>query len=178
MPQNEPKLGTLLTGDEKRDAIHIAIMPVCAGMGLSPGAFVTVRDNEAFACDEATAVGIIDPFLAAPVAKGQRVYMLLKPYTITSLRHEWTHPLIEAPPAAAVAANSREVSMKWLEDRFGGEAHDIIEAARAQWGDAIVLGFETPSELWDNDTRELALGHLSIIIGREIPSDTRFKCTC
>lgn len=87
-------LGKLLTGGEKRDAIHIAIAPVVAGQRLAPGVQVGfLEDSKSGRVGiDAEPIGIVDPFLLQSVEKGQRFYLFLFPGTVTSLRHDWTHP--------------------------------------------------------------------------------------
>jgi uncharacterized protein (TIGR02996 family) len=90
---SEVKLGQLLNASAKRDAIHIAIAPVIASEKLNPGQRIGFDEP---GCEKVRGrldgIGIVDPFLTEPIVKGQRFYMLLMPNTITSLRHEWTHP--------------------------------------------------------------------------------------
>jgi hypothetical protein len=85
-------LGRLIEGQATRDAIHVAVVPVRAGHAMRCGDAVTVYDGEAFLASPDKAVGVIDPFLTDVVAKGDRVWLLLKPGTTTNLRHSWTHP--------------------------------------------------------------------------------------
>jgi hypothetical protein len=90
-----PQLGKLIEdGDRRRDAIHIAVAPVTAAGPLHPGQHVGLLhadDAELVGpCD--SPIGIVDPFLAAPVEPGQRFWLFLYPNTITSLRHAWSHP--------------------------------------------------------------------------------------
>ena len=90
------EVGQLLTGSEGRDAIHIAVAPVVAGEKLRPGTPIAFRDDGdttiVIGTVPALSVGIVDPFLREEVFVGERFYMFLNPNTITSLRHEWTHP--------------------------------------------------------------------------------------
>ncbi len=48
-------------------------------------------------------LGVVDPFLTEPVARGDRFWVFLKPLTITGLRHSWSHPAFpdEKLPGAA-----------------------------------------------------------------------------
>jgi hypothetical protein len=91
------KLGQIITTPQQPDAIHIAVAPVVAAVRLQPGqhiGFVSVdtvgptREN----------IGIVDPYLTQAVKPGERFWMFLYPYTITSLRHEWSHPAMPTPP--------------------------------------------------------------------------------
>lgn len=94
---SEVRLGQIIRGDHYRDAIHIAVAPVVAECILMPGQHVGIIDKEAMTVGPCSDnIGIVDPFLVNPVQKGERFYLCLYPYTITSLRHEWTHPAFPA----------------------------------------------------------------------------------
>lgn len=91
---SDVKLGTIIDATAQRDAIHIAIAPVIAGVRLSPGehvGFVEEGNTEKVGPSK-NPIGIVDPFLRADVKKGDRFYLFLFQNTVTSLRHEWTHP--------------------------------------------------------------------------------------
>ena len=88
------EVGRLIEAGQGRDAIHIAVAPVIAVERLSPGqpiGFVKEGDTENVGAN-CVHLGIVDPFLKAPVFLGDRFFMFLFPNTITSLRHEWVHP--------------------------------------------------------------------------------------
>lgn len=72
-----PVLGQLCGPDPKRDAVHVAIMPMVASRLLTSG--------------ERLKNGIVDPYLTEPVQPGQVFYLCLYPNSVTSLRHVWTH---------------------------------------------------------------------------------------
>ena len=86
-------LGTIIDATAKRDAIHIAVIPLPAAHKLFPGQDVGVVDGQATAKTEAA--GIVDPFLKENVVPGERFWLFLYPYTITSLRHDWHHPAFQ-----------------------------------------------------------------------------------
>lgn len=97
--ENTPQLGKLIeTADRRRDAVHVAVVPVTAETELTPGQAVGLtRSNDfEFAGVSENPIGIVDPFLTSPVQAGQRFWLLLYPGTITSLRHVWTHPAFSA----------------------------------------------------------------------------------
>lgn len=97
---DEVTLGRPLASGAKaaRDAIHVAVVPVVADEELAPGAHVSLvpgTTDRIASADES--IGIVDPFLPHPARVGQTVWMLLYPGTITSLRHDWTHPDFDSP---------------------------------------------------------------------------------
>ena len=113
---NDVKLGTLLTPEAKRDAIHVAVAPVVAGENLRPGEHVGVSPD-GVASGSRPFVGIVDPFLSVHVKPGERFYLFLYQNTVTSLRHEWTHPAFGgAPPfkSANEASDAYAESERWL----------------------------------------------------------------
>lgn len=106
------KLGELLDKNSgNRDAIHIAIVPVIAAEVLFPGQRIGfAREGDTTNVSKTgKVVGVVDPFLRREVVPGQRFYMMLLPNTITSLRHEWTHPAFES------TGSPIETSRKWIE---------------------------------------------------------------
>jgi hypothetical protein len=93
-------IGSLITGEAGRDAVHIAIAPVTAPCELAPGEHVDQHGNREG--PGVVPVGIVDPFLREPVLPGQRFWLLLYPNSVTSLRHEWAHPAFPTNSPAEV----------------------------------------------------------------------------
>ena len=115
LKQSHPMLGERLTGNEPRDAIHIAILPVKAGGTLAAGAWVRVEQGFAIPCAPAKAHGVIDPFITGNVAFNDVVYVMLKPYRITTLTHAWEHP--EIPSDTALQPQSKHKIDEYFEHR-------------------------------------------------------------
>lgn len=126
---NEPKLGQLITDVVQKDAVHFALAPVVANENLKPGehiGFIVEGNTELVSKVCAQPIGIVDPFLRAPVRKGEAFWMMLYPGTITGLRHEWTHPAY---------GDQRELATFWMRDFFddlGGDGsfEDFMEGVR------------------------------------------------
>lgn len=87
MSDTQYAIGKLCNPSQGRDAVHIAVAPVIARERLKPGDHVDANGGWS-----GERVGIVDPFLTAPVERGQRFFLFLYPNTITGLRHVWTHP--------------------------------------------------------------------------------------
>lgn len=96
-------LGMIHFKQEKRDAIHLAVDPVIAGVMLRPGEAIGILDGVAFPAGHTTmhgadfnykvpAQGIVDPFLPRLVNQGESFWFIMNPRMVTSLRHVWTHP--------------------------------------------------------------------------------------
>jgi len=121
-------LGTIIESGG-RDAIHLAVNPTVAGEKLYPGQDVGVdgtRNNP---------VGIVDPFLKAPVLPGEMFWLVVYPRQINSLRHVWTHPAF--PDESSF---SKSESEQWLKqfmkehDCDGEEDYaNITSAASGEW---------------------------------------------
>jgi hypothetical protein len=181
-------LGTIIGPNEKRDAIHLAVIPVEAGEDIFPSQHVFLRDGRAF-CMKGCAIGerpgflgIADPFLNGPVKEGQHFWLVIYPRVITSLRHVWTHP--ELPDEAGTAAVTRDVaaSEAWLR-AFVATAdcpdyHTLIGKAlnNDSWSeeylhfDGLDAHGEIPPEFWD---------HVEIVTGQKITSRAKyFSCSC
>ncbi len=92
------KLGKSFTpNNQTKDAIHVAVAPVCLREDMRPGQAVDVSEGYAF-INATKSIGIIDPFIDATLLKaGTYVWLLLHPGTVTDLRHEWTHPAFPEP---------------------------------------------------------------------------------
>ncbi len=101
---SEVKLGKVLDNNTKayRDAVHVAVCPVTAGVTLEPGERVGLTGGQGesgyhvVANEVGKCIGIVDPFLEGPVQPGESFYLFLFPNTVTSLRHAWTHPAFMA----------------------------------------------------------------------------------
>jgi hypothetical protein len=184
------KLGQLLEGEQFRDAIHIAVAPVVAGKGrvLHPGdhiGFVADDCETVQRCDNP--IGIVDPFLDTRVLPGERFWMFLYPQTITSLRHDWTHPAFAARDAAiAPITKSHEAhkaqSEAWIRDhaaRIDIGVRSLMEAARTwlenddytvqdgatSWRDE----FGDPAEFWH---------HYEVVTGTVVPQSRKQSFLC
>lgn len=183
-------IGKLLKGGEHRDAIHFAVAPVVAAERLSPGQHVGfVQSNQEVvggSGSPASFIGIIDPFLDAPVRKGERCWLFLYPHTITSIRHEWVHPAFSAAEATA-PESSKSASEKWMrawamehmsEDYYGDRGRVDEQSAYAfalRAGDEHFIGpYEEARDHIDSEW----WAHWEIITGRTGDREAYFSCAC
>lgn len=111
----------ILDGDRvERDAIHIAAVPVFAAEKLYPGQHVGAdTEGKASVSGRVTPlIGIVDPFLSeAAVYPDQRFWLFMYPNTITSLKHNWTHPILdglEKNRQVKAETDEFEESEEWL----------------------------------------------------------------
>lgn len=178
---SDVEVGKLISVDEQRDAIHVAVAPVVASKVLWPGThigFVVEGDTQRVGV-VATPIGIVDPFLKHRVSSEERFWMFLYPRTITSLRHGWTHP---AFLPEIESAGSDPISKAWLRqyaDRYDVSYAEMIEATRnyLKTGQYFSRGptFEgenVPDEFWT---------HYERATGATVPDEDRrtfFSCSC
>jgi hypothetical protein len=114
-------LGTVLRPDAKRDAIHLAVEPIVAGMDMQPGTHVFLDGNVAYIVGTETTnkpIGIVDPFLEDRVAGGEMFWLFLYPGSITTLRHVW-----EAEGFQPLEMSDAEITNKYeeIQDRLDEE---------------------------------------------------------
>lgn len=176
-------LGTILTGEELRDAIHLAVVAMVASEKLFPGQ----RLNKDGGTTGET-IGIVDPFLRGPVMPGQHFWFVIDPRTITSLRHVWTHPdFPDSAEASPAFTDPKAASEQWLRDfiaRSDCPGYEEVMGRAAEfakgnsWGgseNSLHFGEdamgEIPNEFWD---------HFAIVSGIAAPERraTYFSCSC
>lgn len=196
-------LGTLIDTTQKRDAIHIAIAPVVADMILYPGQGIKFRVNiesGAFSLDykkvyasNVDPVGIVDPFLKGAVYPGQEFWMFLMPGSITSLRHDWTHPAFKdviyvdefekaIEPAATEKWARPSPPPLWLtsfEDDSGLDHDELIDAG-IEW---VKYGnYKSDGGRWEGqDVPDEFWPYFETLTGMRVKENDRmsfFSCAC
>ncbi len=179
-------LGTIIDDTQKRDAIHLAVLPVMAGARLKPGQEIALTDGVAL--PQAGGMLIVDPFLSEPAMPGERFWAVLKPRLVTSLRHVWTHPEFPSEEVAAPAAagsfdlekaKARAVIERIAEQCNVDSADELIWGARRyiKHGDYMCEGgrwegVSLPDEFWP--AYEIVTGEMAT----EHYGDSFFSCSC
>jgi hypothetical protein len=189
-------LGSILSGGEQRDAIHIAVEPVVAAYQLAPGQHVgRIPSMNGRYGASPNPVGIVDPYLTKPVNAGENFWLLVYPRKITSLRHVWTHPAFDAVediPTADVMVEPADEdpdtstylktnSITWIQqyangldvdyEELMGHATAFIEHG-SYWSEGGRFeGVQVESEFWK---------HFEIVTGIEVDEDfgNFFSCSC
>jgi hypothetical protein len=122
------------------------------------------------------AVGIVDPFLRTRVEKGASFWMFLKPNTITSLRHDWTHPVFDG--------NKKGIAEWWMRDfmekqNFDFTLDDLL--AQAKKGE-VYSGNDLNYEELDEAGMQKFWDNYEILTGHKVPVEDRtqniFRCAC
>jgi hypothetical protein len=180
-------LGSIISENEKRDAIHLAVEPVIAAHFLQPGQDVGLRSDGSATTEDVKLLGIVDPFLKEPVAEGERFWLVVYPRQITSLRHVWAHPDFPEAPDVTLAPKY-SASEQWIRD-FAARmslhydvlmegARDWVESKKAGgWGEylcfgGLLEGVSVPDEFWT---------HYEAVSGEKVEEDHRgsfFTCSC
>ena len=168
-------------GEAHRDAVHVAILPVVAGEDLRRGRSVKVEDGKAKdVCRDG--IGIVDPMLTRDPKEGEQFYVWIYPNTVTSMRHEWTHPAIDpgTPPSPG------SISEQWLRQfalDLELEYEELMGAAKLnlETGDYTYVGdregrLDVSDSRWGEFWR-----HYSTATGvsfAEEPDHHFFRCGC
>lgn len=163
-----------------RDAIHVAVAPVIADVLLQPGTHVGIVSENRVG-PSASPIGIVNPFLTSPVNQGGRVWLLLYPGSITSLRHDWTHPAFGETDNQEVR---RQEARKWLAmfaRKVGLSYQELLTAAKRyqESGDYHCLSFDTPEICYQE--REAFWANYEIATGEPADPgkrDSFFRCAC
>lgn len=180
-------LGKLIETKQFKDAVHIAVAPVKAGMRLSPGDRIGFNDDGTVG-KSSKPIGIVDPFLETPIIEGKTFWMLMYPNTITALRHEWTHPEFDEQRLHKLlgeldASLNGNGSKEWLEsfaEDVGLSYDELIAAAKRHLkdGDEVYLNFDTPDRVYTD--RQKFWEHFETMTGEPVPDPnaTFFRCAC
>lgn len=171
-------LGTIIGPDEKRDAIHLAVLPAKAGVSLIPGQSISLHSDRAM--PDADGLAIVDPFLSRTVVVGERFWAVLKPRLVTSLRHVWTHPEFPDEPVAANGnGNEHEV---WIRSFAAdlGFTYDRLMAYAETWVECEEYTYdnsETYKAHWDKFPEFWS--HYEAITGNAPKErESFFTCSC
>lgn len=172
------KIGSIIETPQHRDAIHVAVAPVIALEKLYPGDHIGLKGDKASA--DAKWIGIVDPFLKNNVQPGDQFWMFLHPGSITSLRHDWTHPAFEMDSDTLVS--ERDVSEKWIRtwaatlpafyEQVLKHAHDYLKYGDYWSEGGRFEGYFVPDEFWK---------HYQNVTGKEVKENDRgsfFSCAC
>lgn len=177
----QTEIGKLIVGEGERDAIHIAVAPVVAGRRLRAGDRIGFDEN-GNANLTANTIGIVDPFLTADVERGQKFFMFLFPNTITSLRHNWTHPAFEAETSSAKSGSERWMkawAVRHMSEDYYGDGG--ARSAEVAYADAIEAGrnhsigpYEDARDHIDDEW----WSHWEAITGEVGDRENYFSCAC
>lgn len=146
MAEYVPNLGHV-PDSQRRDAIHVAVIPVTLRTAMAPGTHVGVelRDDEYCASqDTKPHIGVIDPFRQENMDANTRAWLFLYPGTARSLHHVWEHPTLDDK---LVKARALDIVLNMATD-IGCSHLELMETARnnLHGGDEYIrLGHDTPS---------------------------------
>lgn len=177
-------LGKLIDEKAQRDAIHIAVAPVVATERLSPGQRIGLveHDNTQVRANNA-GQGIVDPFLSGAVFPGDRFWMWLTPNTITSLRHQWTHPNFDSDNKISHDEHL-EKSKTWIAEHADllGLSYDVLIKNAEEWLRDEDYFVQQGSERWRDEFNPTEFWHhYEVIAGKVVPDDKKrsfYCCTC
>lgn len=118
-------IGELITTHRERDAIHVAVVPVVAACDMNPGQKVALTPDGKVEPSKLP-IGVIDPFMSSAIPAGRVCWLFLNPGSITSLRHDWTHPAFDRN-------REQNESKMWIENyaaAYGISFDQMISAAK------------------------------------------------
>ena len=179
--QNIPDIGHR-TQQIERDAIHIAVVPLVAGEDLKPGDSFENQNGVAKKSSYRERDGVVDPFLQAPLKKGDRFWAFLNPGSITSLRHIWTHPSFEENKELWEYEEDHYAWLVKFADKHGfglgellsiGDDEEPFTGHFTKWGEFDDDFYEEKSLLFDHLEK-----YLDKKISEEVRDSVYFSCAC
>ena len=188
MAENVPKLGALISGPAERDAVHVAVVPCIARQQLKPGQHVNAAPHHAqWVCAPVGGepIGVVDPFLKAPVKRGDEFYLFLYPGSVVSLRHHYRHPVLDAEEIRRETMellNAPAVEyIKECADIVDMPYDRLMEVARCylETGEAADVNMEQSNNAMDIDWPKFWASYF-LLTGKE-PKDKQaepFNCAC
>lgn len=188
------KLGEVITTDQKRDAIHVAVVPAVSGERvLRGGDHVGIADGRLM--KQEPYLGVVDPFLRTVVLENQKCWLFLYPNTITSLRHEWVHPAFPLPEKEPAQSAEKDLSthvrvqegnefeagsVEWLTDfalDHGISFDELVEGAVS--GEGACFGVDRDTGTIENP---VFWQHIAAVTGKIFDGGhiygTHFVCSC
>lgn len=176
----QTEIGKIIFGPQERDAIHIAVAPVtCGAVPLTAGMRIGFLADGTVGRKAKDLIGIVDPFLSESAYPGDQFFMFLMPNTITSLKHNWTHPAF----AEKDGLTPRLAAEAWLRDFATRNYTDydyILQCARD--GESICFGNEQDDLNQDSDMKRKFWDNLELVTGKTMTDEQRgteyFSCAC
>ncbi len=153
-------IGQFITAPQERDAIHVAVAPVSAQYELKPGQHIGLNEDGEASTEAKPLIGIVDPFICGVVPPKTQFWMFLYPNTITSLRHDWSHPAFPAAVESSVDSRLARSTLESFGSRNDMTLEETINALRQMEEDGSVYGEingEIPESAWD--AYEVIVGH-------------------
>lgn len=209
---SDTMVGDVLTGNPERDAIHIAVAPVIAHERLYPGMHIGLLynnpDDQNTVASQAVEkkIGIVDPFLSRYVEPGEKFWMFLYPYTITGLKHVWTHPVFDkaTEPLKTMKSGTARVSTKDEKEKKEDPDEDPVAKSKKwieDWATSHMIFYEELMRnaaacahdtsgwfFWSEGGRfegyylpEEFWHHYEIVKGTKVPEENKrsfFSCSC
>lgn len=172
-PMSDTTLGHLIYGDSQRDAIHVAIAPVVANVGLEPGNHVGLMPDGTACVSAEPHIGIVDPFLTKRVKRGEKFWLCLYQKTVTGMRHHWSHPAFTEEVSTGIKSQAetyiRKVCAEYSIDFEYLVAKFATESYYCHGDDSH------PGE--DYEKAEKLIGALTQYTGKSKPG-FYFRCAC
>ena len=181
-------IGQILSDKEdRRDAIHIAIMPVICDEDCYAGDAVMFvygsRELVKRTQEGQDSIGLIDPFLKKDhfrIPKGSKVWMFLHPGTVTGMRHQWIHPEVDTP---VIIKGESETWLRRFADKWNFDYNQMVSEAQEDGGYVVARGkdLHSASELEPGDESAF-WHHLECLTGKQFEIEHREKfgwsCSC
>jgi hypothetical protein len=172
-------IGQIIEVPRERDAIHVAVAPVVANGPLLPGEAISLLEDGSASVNPPF-IGVVDPFLTRRVQAGERFWMFLRPGTITSLRHEWSHPNFPvggaAPEHEKTPLSPKQESEAYLRDIASKCGVDFDRMMGAIEDDNYIsMGENESYKDYITDDFEK---HCAVYLGKPVRNAYPFSCSC